>query len=71
MVASNWKVGKTQSTAPAGHDTRDDVHSFSIQDQHGAPLLTISYRTKAESEQGEAAMKKLIENAIEISTPLR
>ena len=67
MERPRWKVGGTQSTMPPAHEMLDDAYGFSIQDRHGAPLLTISFSTKAESERAEAAVRKAIENAIQIS----
>lgn len=66
MKTPRWKVAITQSTT--SRNSPDVAYSFSIQNQHGAPLLTISYRTEAELKQAEAAMREAIENAVEIST---
>jgi hypothetical protein len=60
-----WKVGKTAATM-FGIGGRLG-HGFSIQDARGAPLVTISYATHEESEEAEAAVRKAIENAVDIT----
>ena len=40
---------------------------FSIQDFRGLPLLSISYQTEREAKHAEAAIRKAIEQAIDIA----
>jgi hypothetical protein len=59
------KVGRTQPTQYSA--ARRFGYSSSIQDARGAPLITIVYATEAESQQAEDAVRKAIENAVEVS----
>ena len=65
MEATRWKVGITQLIRNL--NSPNIAFGFSIQDQHGAPLLTISYRTEAESKSAEVAVRLAIQDAVEIS----
>lgn len=69
MNSRQWKVGKTQATTPPeNHSKLDVAFSFSIQDRHSAPLVTISYHTEAEAKHFEAVVREAIEFAIDVST---
>jgi hypothetical protein len=61
------KVGNTQSTM-FGADRRYGF-GFSVQDLHGAPLLSISYDTKEDAREAEALIRKALEMAVDITKP--
>jgi len=65
--ASPWKLGNTQSTK-FGVGGRLGF-CFSVQDQWGAPLLTISYATEEEAKEAEIIIRKAIEKAVDITKP--
>jgi hypothetical protein len=60
-----WKIGRTQSVTygpgPAGKG-----YGFSIQDQHGRPLLSIAFDTKEDAEEAEAAVRVALAKAVHI-----
>jgi hypothetical protein len=64
MPDARWKVGKTQPTTYGASQSYG--YSFAIQNFHGAPLLNVTFATKEESEKAEAAVRKAIENAVDI-----
>jgi hypothetical protein len=66
MADERWKVGATERTVSGGRDWRHGF-GFSIQDLRGIPLLSISYGTEQEAKQAEAAIRKALEGAIDIS----
>jgi hypothetical protein len=63
--AGLWKVGATEKTV-SGRMWRHGF-GFSIQDFRGLPLLSISYQTEREAKHAEAAIRKAIEQAIDIA----
>jgi len=65
--ASPWKLGNTQPTN-FGVGGRLGF-GFSVQDQWGAPLLTISYATEEEAKEAEIIIRKAIEKAVDITKP--
>jgi hypothetical protein len=64
MADARWKVGSTQPTTYSA--SLRYGYSFAIQNFRGAPLLNVTFATKEESEQAEAAVRKAIENAVDI-----
>jgi hypothetical protein len=64
MTDKRWKVGVTQATFYGSAQRHG--YSFSIQTFHGAPLINITYETREECEQAEAAVRKAIETAVDI-----
>ena len=64
MANSRWKVGNTQPTTYSAAQRYG--YSFAVQNIHGAPLLNVTFATKEESERAEAAVRKAIENAVDI-----
>jgi len=64
MTQVRWKVGVTQQTM-YGPGQRHG-YGFLIQNAHGAPLLSITYATKEESERAEAVVRSAIANAVDI-----
>lgn len=54
------KVGPVQLTS--GHPS-GLVHSFSIQDEHGAPILTIGYTDANEANAKQTQMATILQNA--------
>lgn len=58
-VGLAWKIGEVQPTqGPKGL-----AYGFSIQDEHGAPVLTIGYENEKVAEDGKVAMEALLGNA--------
>ena len=64
MADARWKVGNTRPTTYGASQRYG--YSFAIQNFHGAPLLNVTFATKEDSEQAEAAVRKAIENAVDI-----
>lgn len=60
-----WKVGATEKTV-FGREWRHGF-GFSIQDYRGIPLFSISYETENEAKQAEAAIRRALKAAIDIS----
>jgi hypothetical protein len=60
-----WKVGATEKTV-SGRNWRSG-YGFSIHDARGLPYLSISYATEKEAKQAEAAIRKALEGAIDIT----
>jgi hypothetical protein len=59
-----WQVGPTQPvTYGLGHD---DGYGFSIQDQHGGPLLTITFTVKEDAVVAQAAVRAALARAVHI-----
>lgn len=63
-MGRRWKVGQTQPTT-YGASQRYGF-SFSVQNFQGAPLLNVTYATREECEEAEAAMRKALANAVDI-----
>ena len=61
-----WKVGATQPARYGPSGTYG--FSFSVQDSHGAPLLTLSYASEAEATRQEEAVRKAVEAAADVTT---
>lgn len=61
----NFKIGKVTSV----NSTRGFSHGFSIQDQNGAPLLSITYLTAAEAEWARETIEIVLADAVEIVIP--
>jgi hypothetical protein len=58
-----WKVGEVlMASGPAAAH-----YSFSIQDQHGAPLLTFAYATRDEAQEAREAAIEMLQRALAIS----
>jgi hypothetical protein len=64
MTVMRWKVGSTQATLAPGMP--EGGYSFLIQDQDGAPLISIRYRTELESKRAESAVREALRNAFDI-----
>jgi hypothetical protein len=62
-----WKVGAIQATEYG--PSRTYGFSFSVQDSHGAPLLTLSYVSEAEAEQAKEGVRKAVEAAADVTAP--
>ena len=60
-----WKVSSTERTV-SGRNWRHGF-GFSIQDFRGLPMLSISYETEKEAKEAESAVRKAVEQAIDIS----
>lgn len=60
-----WKVGATEKTV-SGKNWRHGF-GFSIKDVRGVVLFSISYETEREAKEAEAAIRKAIERAIDIT----
>ena len=60
-VFQDFRIGAVQSF----HGP--NFHGFSITDQHGAPLFSISFRTVAEAEAAHHAMGAALANAVEVT----
>ena len=59
------KIGEVTSV----NSTHGFSHRFSIQDQNGAPLLSITYLTEAEAEWARETIEILLADAVEIVIP--
>jgi hypothetical protein len=44
-------------------------NGFSIQNQHGSPLLSFVYRTAADAQAARAQIEAALVNAIAVTTP--
>jgi hypothetical protein len=64
---TRWKVGTTEQTV-FGRTWRH-AYGFSIQDFRGVPIFIISYETENEAKRAEAAIRKVLQAAIDISRP--
>ena len=60
-----WKVGVVEPTEYGPSLTRG--FGFSVQDAHGAPLLTLTYASEAEAERAHEAVRKAVEAAADVS----
>ena len=60
-----WKVSATERTV-SGRNWRHGF-GFSIQDFRGLAMLSISYETENEARKAESAVRKAVEQAIDIS----
>jgi hypothetical protein len=65
LADTRWKVGSTERTV-FGRTWRHGF-GFSIQDFRGVSLFSISYETENEAKGAEAAIRKALEAAIDIS----
>jgi hypothetical protein len=54
-----WKVGATKITATV---SGGPLHGFSIEDEHGAPMLTLAYATLEEAAGRRRAMAAILES---------
>ena len=61
-----WKVSPTEKTV-SGRTWRHGF-GFSIKDFRGLSLLSISYETEREAKEAEAAIRRAIAGAIDITT---
>lgn len=57
----SWSVGQVVPTHGA-----DDAHSFSIVNDHRAPLLTLTYATDAEAKLARFVVHALLADAIDV-----
>ena len=60
-----WKVGATEPAQYGPSLTHG--FSFSIQDNHGTPLLTLSYTSEAEARRHEEAVRRAVEAAADLT----
>jgi hypothetical protein len=65
IAKAPWRVGATEKTV-SGRNWRHGF-GFSIQDSRGLTFLSISYETEKEAKQAEVAIRKALEEAIDIS----
>ena len=62
----NFKIGEVASI----NSTRGGFsHGFCIQDQNGAPLLSITYLTAVEAEWARETIEIVLADAVEIVIP--
>ena len=61
----NFKIGEVTSVNSA----RGFSHGFSIQDQNGAPLLSITDLTAVEAERARETIEIVLADAVEIVVP--
>ena len=61
-MQDKWKVGRTQST----QGVLESRYCFSIQNEEGAPLLTICYAAEAEARAAENAIRRALKSAVDI-----
>ena len=59
----NFKVGNTMSNTGG--------FGFSIGDQNGAPLLTVTFQTEAEAKEAEAKIREALKSALHVNAPGR
>lgn len=57
----SWSVGQVAHA----HGT-EDAHSFSIVNQHRAPLLTLTYATSAEARLARFIVHALLADAVDV-----
>ena len=57
----SWSVGQVVHA----HGT-DEAHSFSIVNEHRAPLLTLTYATGAEAKLARSVVHALIADAVDL-----
>ena len=63
----NFKIGEVTSVNSTRG--RGFSHGFSIQDQNGAPLLSITYLTAAEAVWARETIEIVLADAVEIVIP--
>ena len=61
----NFKIREVTSV----DSTHGFSHGFSIQDQNGAPLLSITYLTAAKTEWAREKIEIVLADAVEIVIP--